>query len=62
MRSFVWSYSQSGTNGSVMNEQHTGADFESSVALVTLFADSLHSVEPSYSVTFYKIIGLLMYV
>ncbi|THH34010.1 hypothetical protein EUX98_g27 [Antrodiella citrinella] len=32
--------------------------FTVSVALVTLYADSLHSVEPAYSTTFYKCIGI----
>lgn len=31
-----------------------------SVALVTLYADSLHSVIPSYSANAYKVLGLLV--
>ena len=33
-----------------------------SVALVTLYADSLHAVVPVYSSNTYKIIGLAVYV
>ncbi|KAH8100648.1 transmembrane amino acid transporter protein-domain-containing protein [Cristinia sonorae] len=36
--------------------------FTVGVALVTLYADSLHSVEPSYSTTFYKCIGITILV
>lgn len=32
------------------------------MALVTLYADSLHSVMPEYSADTYKLVGLLMYV
>ncbi|TCD64000.1 hypothetical protein EIP91_004702 [Steccherinum ochraceum] len=36
--------------------------FTVSVALVTLYADSLHSVESAYSATFYKCIGIVILV